>query len=422
MVRSLFGLCAVVLLIGASARAATEESPTRCTAKLPDGTTVGLLGLRCYSISVPEGFEGDRWQWWKPDGVSLSPAPDTATTRTSESDSYVFAVHLRCPSDCSCVAVGPWRKDINPRPSRHKGPAWREQDDLRLFSLRFARNQKTADIRLGVATGDWALVQEWTFWKNATPDSASFGSAEEVILRCPEQQRGDVVAEVTHGFAEEATRLVIFDSDGVPHVSTRETGGEGGGLVRYIHRFANLRTGDIKRLEFQKRPYDYWITFRNVSLRPGQKTQPAVEIEQTRAGLTGAPLPHFNVAKIDAATEKAKSKRILLCFWDVGQRPSRSCIQQLVKMQSVLEAKQVSIILVHLSSPGDNPPEEWLERNRIPLLTETLGEGRVQARQIWGVKVLPWLILTDDRHNVTAEGFPLSELNQKLDAQAGTKQ
>jgi hypothetical protein len=422
METSLSPIGAVAVLICVSACCATGQSPVQCTAELPDGTTVELLGLRCYSISVPEGFEGDRWQWWKPDGASLSPAPDTATTRTSVDNSYVFAVHIQGPSDCSCVAVGPWGKDINPRPSRHKGPAWREQDDLRLFSLRFARNQKTTDIRLGIATGDWALVQEWSFWKNATPDSASFGSAEEVILRCPEQDRADVVAEVTHGFAEEATRLVIFDSDRVPHVSTSETGGHGGGLVRYIHRFANLQTGDIKRLEFQKRPYGYWITFRNISLRPGFPTQPQVEVEEIGTGLTGSPLPRFHIPRIDAALAKTQGKKILLCFWNVGQRPSRNCIQQLAHLQGSLEAKGVSVVLVHISSPGDNPPEEWLEKNRIPLLTETLGEGRVPARQIWGVQVLPWLLLTDRNHVVTAEGFPLSELNQKLDGGNGIKE
>jgi len=32
----------------------------------------------------------------------------------------------------------------------------------------------------------------------------------------------------------------------------------------------------------------------------------------------------------------------------------------------------------------------------------------------WGVKSLPWLILTDRKHIVRAEGFGLSELDEKL--------
>jgi len=36
-----------------------------------------------------------------------------------------------------------------------------------------------------------------------------------------------------------------------------------------------------------------------------------------------------------------------------------------------------------------------------------------KARFTWGVRSLPWLILTDKRHVVTAEGFALGELEDK---------
>ena len=37
-----------------------------------------------------------------------------------------------------------------------------------------------------------------------------------------------------------------------------------------------------------------------------------------------------------------------------------------------------------------------------------------QIRFNWGVKSLPWLILTDKNHIVTAEGFNIAELNEKV--------
>jgi hypothetical protein len=37
-----------------------------------------------------------------------------------------------------------------------------------------------------------------------------------------------------------------------------------------------------------------------------------------------------------------------------------------------------------------------------------------KARASWGAKALPWLILTDKAHRVTAEGFDLEELDAKL--------
>ncbi len=39
-----------------------------------------------------------------------------------------------------------------------------------------------------------------------------------------------------------------------------------------------------------------------------------------------------------------------------------------------------------------------------------------KIRFAWGVKSLPWLILTDSRHVVAATGFGLSELDEKIEA------
>jgi hypothetical protein len=35
-------------------------------------------------------------------------------------------------------------------------------------------------------------------------------------------------------------------------------------------------------------------------------------------------------------------------------------------------------------------------------------------RITWGIRSLPWLILTDKKHIVTAEGFSVTELDEKL--------
>jgi hypothetical protein len=38
----------------------------------------------------------------------------------------------------------------------------------------------------------------------------------------------------------------------------------------------------------------------------------------------------------------------------------------------------------------------------------------VKIRAAWGVRSLPWLILTDRKHIVTVEGFGLNELNDEI--------
>ncbi len=39
-----------------------------------------------------------------------------------------------------------------------------------------------------------------------------------------------------------------------------------------------------------------------------------------------------------------------------------------------------------------------------------------KIRFAWGVRSLPWLILTDKNHIVQAEGFNINELNDKIKA------
>ena len=46
-------------------------------------------------------------------------------------------------------------------------------------------------------------------------------------------------------------------------------------------------------------------------------------------------------------------------------------------------------------------------------LSTTLGTGEEKTLNNWGVQSLPWLILTDKNHIVTAEGFSIDDLNEK---------
>ena len=42
-------------------------------------------------------------------------------------------------------------------------------------------------------------------------------------------------------------------------------------------------------------------------------------------------------------------------------------------------------------------------------------QGDAKTRFTWGVRSLPWLILTDAKHVVRAEGFALTELDDKIE-------
>jgi len=128
----------------------------------------------------------------------------------------------------------------------------------------------------------------------------------------------------------------------------------------------------------------------------------------------GKPLPEFESINIDFDLGRAKDKMILVCFWDMEQRPSRNCVRELAKRMEELKGKGVIIVAVHISKSNGNTLDEWIKKNNIPFSVGATQGNVEKVRSNWGFESLPWLILTDNNHLVRAEGFALNELEVKL--------
>jgi Leucine-rich repeat (LRR) protein len=128
--------------------------------------------------------------------------------------------------------------------------------------------------------------------------------------------------------------------------------------------------------------------------------------------LIGKPIPDLN--KIDADFDLPKGKIALICFWDMNQRPSRNCINQLAQRTEQLQQKNINIITVQAAKVDRNSLDEWLKENNIPFATGIIHNNEKQIRLKWGIQSLPWLILTNKEHVVIAEGFSLDELEDKI--------
>ena len=130
--------------------------------------------------------------------------------------------------------------------------------------------------------------------------------------------------------------------------------------------------------------------------------------------LIGKALP--GITDICAVVEQidTANKQILICFFDIQQRPSRNCVTQLAKQAEWLEEKGVTVIAVHTSNVDENTLNEWVEKNNIPFPVGMIQDDEEKTRFNWGVRSLPWLILTDRNRVVTTEGFGLDELDQKI--------
>jgi len=132
--------------------------------------------------------------------------------------------------------------------------------------------------------------------------------------------------------------------------------------------------------------------------------------------LIGKPLPELKDFDVELSPADTNDTMVLVCFWDMEQRPSRRCIMELNKQAEELKQKGVTIVAVHASMIGADTLNDWLKKNNISIPVGMIRDVEEKTRLAWGVKSLPWLILTDSKHIVRAEGFALSELDGKIKA------
>jgi len=144
-----------------------------------------------------------------------------------------------------------------------------------------------------------------------------------------------------------------------------------------------------------------------IILPPGQR-QPL--------SLVGRHLPDIKDFKIAISPADAKDKSFLVCFFDMNQRPSRNCLLQMSKRAQELKAKDVVVVAVQVLKVDENKLNDWIKKNNIPFSIGMVQGDEEKIRFTWGVRSLPRLILTDRKHVVTAEGFALAELDEKLNS------
>jgi sugar lactone lactonase YvrE/L-ascorbate metabolism protein UlaG (beta-lactamase superfamily) len=129
--------------------------------------------------------------------------------------------------------------------------------------------------------------------------------------------------------------------------------------------------------------------------------------------LIGNPLPDLEKMGIELPGD-ASEKMILVCLWDVQQRPSRNYVKELATKAGELAKEDVVVACVQVADVDDTVIEEWVKENEIPFDMGRSVAEEGKSTFDWGVKSMPWLILTDRTHIVTSEGFALSDLDEQI--------
>ena len=130
--------------------------------------------------------------------------------------------------------------------------------------------------------------------------------------------------------------------------------------------------------------------------------------------LVGKPLPKPDDLNVKLDAGQTKDRSILVCFWDMNQRPSRHCVRELAARAEELAKKDVTVVLVHAAAADATALGKLTDEWKLPFPVGTPAGDAEKTLASWGVRGLPWLILTDRGHVVRAEGFSLESLDDKL--------
>lgn len=132
--------------------------------------------------------------------------------------------------------------------------------------------------------------------------------------------------------------------------------------------------------------------------------------------LVGRSLPDLAGLGLDVAADKAKGCKLLICFFDMEQRPARNCVEELAKRAATLKDQGVSVFAIAERGVGSDKLQAWAKEAGVAFPLGITAGDPAEVRFAWAARSLPWLILTDENHVVVAEGFGLDELNAKIGA------
>ncbi len=128
--------------------------------------------------------------------------------------------------------------------------------------------------------------------------------------------------------------------------------------------------------------------------------------------LCGGPLPGWDGIQLDR--KSIENQAVLVCFWDMNQRPSRRCLDVLAAQGEALKQKGVVVISVQVAPVEEGTLQAWLKEHGVPGVVGMVRGEVEKLRSAWAVPSLPWLILADRRHVVRAEGFSADTLTEVL--------
>jgi len=226
--------------------------------KLPDDVTVELVG-------VCDWLEGKRC--WRPDGGLTLPMEIYTTKRNVEPEfgKYGFMLKVTGPDDLNFS----WNKILGS--SGWHGSCQvvdafgRKFKDLTASISDMEKGRLSTTIRVGVAAGPWGTIvsHDGERMKSGRQGGVLWSQAFQT-------NSGTHIVASRQWRKDQTERVIAIDKDGKIHTTSHGSVASGN-VDQLTASFRNLKLGQIEEFQYQTRPYQ-WVEFKNVSLRPGHKT------------------------------------------------------------------------------------------------------------------------------------------------------
>jgi len=239
---------------------ATEQSSDRDPNEFSFGGKVDVLGI---------GTNGEQPQrWWDSKGKPLDKVPfrveQTENVSPIPKRRVVFSLKDH-PRDAEVS----WRVLPAGGSSASGQVDLKNPDDERAgyyYVFNPNQKQKTFQLRVGVATGEWKTI--------ATGLSSSHGIQKSGAIfsgAMPDSQ-GNTLVIVSENFPDSAKRVVGIDRNGIQHIAERSGSLGTGPLNQSKWKFHGLLPAYLKTCQLQARPYE-WVELDALPMNPlGEKS------------------------------------------------------------------------------------------------------------------------------------------------------
>ncbi len=227
-------------------------NPTSKTT-LMNGTTVELVGLSEYPSTGKK--------WWRPNGTLLETVP-----------SLKQSGGIKIEKDRKGIEIifkikGPPGIDYAWRIDQSNGGGSESRDGLLGIIVDLPQPLKSTDIHLGVATKEWKTIGQ--------SEGKGLQSSDGLFFTEAYEKGTHTTINVAHNLKETNYRIIAIDMEGKIHTGGSSSGSNGN-MTQSTAQFYKLPLKQIKEFQFQTRPYE-WVTFKDVSLEPGEITKAQVE-------------------------------------------------------------------------------------------------------------------------------------------------